>query len=107
MKHRSFIIAFILIFCISIVCILSSLTHRKNVAEIYLDGNLIETIDLVKVENPYEISLPHNTILVEHGDISVIFSDCPDKLCVNQGKISNSTLPIVCLPNKLIIQIKE
>ena len=30
---------------------------------------------------------------------------CPDQVCVHQGFIADGTVPIVCLPNKLIIEI--
>ena len=28
---------------------------------------------------------------------------CPDKICVNHGELRTEMLPIVCLPNRLII----
>ena len=34
-------------------------------------------------------------------------ASCPDGLCVHQGAISDGLLPIVCLPNKVQIQIVE
>ena len=33
-------------------------------------------------------------------------ADCPDKLCVLQGKISRSGQTIICLPNKTMVTIK-
>ena len=44
--------------------------------------------------------------LVEPGRIRVESADCPDKVCVNQGYISDGTVPIACLPHKLIIRIE-
>ena len=46
-----------------------------------------------------------NTIEVEHGRIRVREAGCPDQVCVGQGYISDGTVPIVCLPNKLVIEI--
>ena len=46
-----------------------------------------------------------NTIEVEPGRIRVREAGCPDQVCVNQGYISDGTVPIVCLPNKLVIEI--
>lgn len=80
------------------------------VASITLDGRLMEEIDLTKVQEAYSFTVEGesgltNTILVEPGRIRVDHADCPDQICVNQGFISDGTEPIVCLPNKLIIQI--
>lgn len=79
------------------------------VARITLDGELLEEIRLDQVEKAYsfvvEDEFGANTILVEPGRIRVSQADCPDQVCVNQGFISDGTVPIVCLPHKLIIEI--
>lgn len=79
------------------------------VARITLDGELLEEIRLDQVEKAYsfvvEDEFGSNTILVESGRIRVSQADCPDQVCVNQGFISDGTVPIVCLPHKLIIEI--
>lgn len=80
------------------------------IAQIKQGNNIIQTIDLMKVSEPYEFEITdesggRNTIRVEHGRIAVIDADCPDKICVNQGYIENSAVPIVCLPHKLSITI--
>lgn len=80
------------------------------VAQITLDGEVIDEIDLTEITQPWSFTVEGktgltNTILVEPGRIRVDHADCPDQICVNQGFISDGTAPIVCLPNKLIIQI--
>lgn len=80
------------------------------VARITLDGKLVEEIDLSAVTEPYTFTLEGpggftNTIQVEHGRIRVLEAGCPDQVCVNQGYISDGTVPIVCLPNRLVIEI--
>lgn len=80
------------------------------VARITLDGALVEEIDLERVGEAYAFTLDgpggfSNTILVEEGRIRVSQAGCPDQVCVNQGFISDGATPIVCLPNRLIIQI--
>ena len=34
-------------------------------------------------------------------------ADCPDRLCVKQGEITNGIYPIVCLPHRLTVRIVE
>ncbi len=46
-----------------------------------------------------------NTIQISDAKVKVIDADCPDKLCVKQGKISFNGETIVCLPNKLVVEI--
>lgn len=80
------------------------------VARITLDGELVEEIDLSAVTQAYTFTVKGpggftNTIQVEHGRIRVLEAGCPDQVCVNQGYISDGTVPIVCLPNRLVIEI--
>lgn len=78
-------------------------------ALIYSDGELLYEIRLDTVMNEYTIEIPHgnssNTVLVGHGRISVCEADCPDKVCVNTGAITDGIIPILCLPNRLEIRI--
>ena len=32
-------------------------------------------------------------------------ADCPDQVCVRQGWVQDRTVPIVCLPHRLVIEI--
>lgn len=79
------------------------------VARITRDGELLREIPLDEVKESYsfvvEDELGSNTILVEPGRIRVSEADCPDQVCVNQGFISDGTVPVVCLPHKLMIEI--
>ncbi|MBR5507372.1 MAG: NusG domain II-containing protein [Clostridia bacterium] len=79
----------------------------KKIACIYEDGNLVQKIDLTAVRKAYTIELEGNIIFVENGQISVIEADCPDKLCIKQGAISNGARPIVCLPNNVVIKLTD
>ncbi len=79
-------------------------------AEIYQNGALLKTVDLSAVTESSVFTLTgengcSNTIEVRPGSIGIISADCPDKLCVQQGFISDSLLPVTCLPNRLVIQI--
>jgi len=82
-----------------------------TMADIYVDGELYKRVDLTAVAVPYDIPVKtqygYNVVHVEHGAVSVIRSDCPEQICVHQGAITDSRVPIVCLPHHLVIQIEE
>ncbi len=86
--------------------------HNQNeflpVAVIKYDNNEIYRIDLNSVDEPYYIPIEneyHTKILVEKGKICFAEAECPDKVCVNTGKISRPGQIAVCIPAKLIIEI--
>ena len=44
-------------------------------------------------------------IVVENGSVSVIHSDCPDKICVETGAVSRPGQSIVCIPAEIVIEV--
>lgn len=79
-------------------------------AEITVDGEFYSKVPLSthKGEEIIEINLDEhkNTILIKDNTIKMIDADCPDSLCIYQGKISKVGQSLVCLPNKVMIEIK-
>lgn len=98
---------------ISLIAILRPVSDNvKYTADIYQDGSLLTSITLDDVAVPYSFTVTGengcvNEIEVRSDSIGIISADCPDKLCIHQGFAGNSKLPIVCLPNKLVIQLRE
>ena len=71
--------------------------------EIWIDGQLFSSHSLNKkssfnLENGVKIVCNGASVYFEH-------SDCPDKVCVNTGKISLTGQWAACLPNKTVIKI--
>lgn len=84
--------------------------HNNCVAEIYQNGQLIRSIPLDQIEESYTFDVVDkdgcvNRIEVRPGSIGIIWADCPDKLCVNQGFVDSPTIPITCLPNRFVIRL--
>lgn len=46
-----------------------------------------------------------NVLVIEDGFADMTEADCPDKLCVHQKAISRNNETIVCLPNKVVVQV--
>lgn len=96
--------------CVAIWIMCENRMQNAVIAQIKQGNSVIKEIDLSNVAESYEFEITDekggcNTVRVECGRIAVVDADCPDKVCVNQGYISNSALPIVCLPHKLSIII--
>ena len=94
----------------TVALVLPPQREEDPVARITLDGELVKEIKLNQVGASFSFTVTGasgltNTILVEKGRIRVEEADCPDQICVDQGFISDGTVPIVCLPNRLVIEI--
>lgn len=47
-----------------------------------------------------------NTVIISDGVVYMSDATCKNQICVNTGKISKKGESIVCLPNKVIVEIK-
>ena len=78
---------------------------------LYQDGRLLQTIPLDQVTETYRFTLDaanggYNIIEVSPGGIAIAEADCPDQICVLQGRVTDSLLPITCLPHRLVIELQ-
>ena len=46
-----------------------------------------------------------NVLWIHNGMADMKNADCPDKICVNHQSISKARETIVCLPNKVVVEI--
>jgi hypothetical protein len=110
-------IAAICIICLVLFSTIGTLVYKQyvksnhNFAIIKLDGKVIQTIDLnaVKAQKEWKVydkAGNYNLIEVLPGKIRVKDADCPDKICVRTGWISQAGQMAVCLPHKMIIDIE-
>ena len=79
-------------------------------AHIYHNSVLTDSVNLAAVTESFAIVVESadgfNMIDVERGRIRVSRADCPDGICVRQGWVSSGVIPLVCLPNRLVIMLE-
>lgn len=76
-------------------------------AEISSGGKIVRTVNL-RIDQQFTVTGEtggSNTVTVRDGRIAVTAADCPDHYCMERGFCSSGT-PIVCLPNRLVIQFQ-
>ncbi|MGB9681867.1 MAG: NusG domain II-containing protein [bacterium] len=56
----------------------------------------------IKVQGP----LGESIIEIKNRKVRMLFSPCPDKLCMKQGWIDKTSQSIICVPNRIIIKIE-
>lgn len=105
------ILLFILSFTPNIIFSKAIYNSNKLVyASIKVDGKLYDNISLSTNKGEKKLNIKsssgNNSILIRDNNIKVISADCKDDLCVKQGEISKVGESIICLPHKLIIEIK-
>lgn len=92
--------------------ILMSKTADKSMAYVYQDGKEIARLPLDGSADGETITVTgddgaENVIEVKKGRVHMKSATCRDQVCVNMGWRDRPDLPIVCLPNKVVIDVKE
>lgn len=84
-----------------------SIDHPRVVIEV--DGEVYYEADMRDVNGIFPISTPNggeNRVYIQDDLVFMESANCPDQICVHQGVITDSTVPIVCLPNRVIVRIE-
>lgn len=80
-----------------------TLSSKKD-AFIFVNGTLRDRLDLAKNQKK-EIVKGDMSVRIENEKMRVTSSNCPQRICVNTGPIETSGRFIVCVPNKVLIEI--
>ena len=104
------VFADIILICILLVLALSvflvvELTRREGAyVVVSIDGGVVCRYSLSE-DGEFLLNGGTNTLVISGGKAYISQADCPDGLCVSQGKISRTGQTVVCLPNRVMLRI--
>ncbi|MBE6700592.1 MAG: NusG domain II-containing protein [Ruminococcaceae bacterium] len=107
MKRRLFkvsdIAVFVVLLFLALVFFLLKSNNKGEMVEVWVQGEMYQSFPL---EKPFELELDFDVTIKGNGE-SAFFShsDCPDKVCINTGKLSKEGEWAACLPNETVIKI--
>ena len=105
MKKRDLIlIASILLVAIALFLVVEMTKEEGAGVTVKVDGIEVAEYSLAK-NGTYSLNGGTNILVIEDGKAYLSDANCPDKLCVHQGKISMTGETITCLPNKLTVTV--
>ena len=85
------------------------ISTREPVAVVTVNGEEYGRYPLDQ-DGTERIELPdgsYNIIVIEDGTADISDASCPDRICVSHRKISKRNESIICLPNRVVVQIKN
>ncbi len=108
-RHRwdFLLIAALLLIACTALLLVHLFSRPGTVVKVAVDGQEIGRYSLSE-DASYPISGWNggsNLLVIENGSAFVRDATCPDKLCEHQKKISRSGERIVCLPNRVVVEI--
>lgn len=84
-----------------------AMANGDGVVVIVVDGEEYGSYPLsmdAKIEIPAKLG--KNVLEIKNGQVTMIEADCPDQICVNHAAVHSPNEMIICLPNKIVVQIE-
>ena len=80
---------------------------KGGTVRVSVDGVTVKTVSL---DDDGEFRIEgydggYNLLVVKNGKARIKEADCPDKLCVKQGKVSKEGESVICLPHRVVVEI--
>ena len=88
----------------AVVLFLFLTRERGGYVEVTQDGTLIGTYSLA-IDRTVTLNGGTNVLEIEDGGAYLSYAACPDRTCVNTGKIMYNGQSIVCLPNRITVKV--
>lgn len=105
MKKRDLIlIGAILAVAVILFAVFTLIKEDGAYVIVRVDGKEIAKYSLSQ-DGEYSLNGGTNILRIEDGKAYLTEANCPDHLCVKQGKIDQSSEVITCLPNKLTVTV--
>lgn len=105
MKKNDFILIGAILLVIVIIFAATTLTKEEGAyVVVKVDGKEVGKYSLA-TDGEYELNGGTNILKIENGKAYLIEANCPDHLCVKQGKVNMTGETITCLPNKLTVTV--
>ena len=105
LKKGDFVIVAIVTMLV-VLSVIMRFTFPKNATSrvvVKQDNEVVYSQSIYK-DNTFDTGT--NVIEIKDGVVFVKSASCKNQVCVNTGKISKKGESIVCLPNKVIVEIK-
>lgn len=108
MKKKEILFFTAILVIASIFCMVLWKTNSPaHTVSISIDGKVQKQFDLYSQQH-YTIQTPqgYNILQIQNHTATITEADCPDQICVKQKSISHTGEMIVCLPHKVVVEIK-
>ena len=109
MEKRRFradiILALLLLLVALSVFLIITLTKEAGASvRVEIDGREVAVLSLSE-DGEYSLNGGTNILIIKDGRAEMREANCPDGLCIKQGKISHTGERIVCLPNRVMVEV--
>ena len=98
------LIASVLLVGLSVFLIVTLTKEVGNSVRVSVDGRVVGEYSL-SVDGEYSLNGGTNILVIKGGKAYMKYASCPDGLCINQGEAYKIGQKIVCLPNRVMVEV--
>lgn len=109
-KSDIVLIIFLCIFAFSFIFIFDFSKKNGTKVIVNVDGKIYKTLP---IDNNTDLNILSkdgkviNVLKINNNKVNMEYATCKDGLCLKQGEIHNTNETIVCLPNKVVVEINN
>lgn len=105
-KKKDILLIIVILVAAGLAFLLHEVIGAKgaNCVTVKVNG-VIEGVYSLAQDQEIEINDGSNILVIKNGKADMTEADCPDKLCVKQKAVSKNHESIICLPNKVIVEV--
>jgi len=76
-------------------------------ADIYLDGEKVQSVIISELEEDKTVSVGGCEILLSRDGAAFIHSECSDKLCEKRGTLKKAGDTMACVPERVVLSLSS
>ena len=106
-RNDIILIGVVILLSLGVLVFLNLTKQEGSELVVTMDGNIYKTFQLnqnttftIEGENG-----TYNTFKIKDGYVDMTDASCPDKICVHHKSIHYNHETIVCLPNKVVLEV--
>ena len=103
--YDAILVLTLLVLGLSALLIFKSCAREGREVSVSVNGEEVAAYPL-DINGRYELNGGTNTLVINDGEAYMESAECPDKICVNYGKISRTGESIICRPNKVVVTVR-
>ena len=105
LKRDLILAAVLLLLALILLWVINMNRKDGGFAVVRVDGETVARYPLSE-DGSYSLNGGSNHLIIQGGQAWMSEADCPDHICIRQGRIRYSGQVITCLPNRLTVTIE-
>lgn len=102
-KNKKMIVYALIVLFILLIYVVGFTREPGEIVRISENNSLIAVLNLN--DDGAEVILDGNVIKIKENSVYMEHANCPDEKCKKQGAISRVGDSIICLPNRVIVEV--